>query len=192
LFVFVEYSIKKWQHQRKLDRAVHAAAKSPETQVASTTQGSFVVPLAWTGKELTGVNQEQPIEVTEFDVYSTPSPKMQYVWTVFAKVLEKIRDRVVQRGSRLLVLYEVDLPSARGKATKGILARTSQPLDLDAPARNLKEICAALDIHFVDTSDAFRQRKPVEAFFLKRNLHWNKTGHHLAAELVAKRIASQR
>jgi len=65
----------------------------------------------------------------------------------------------------------------------------SDGLDWDRPSRRLAEICAQLDIPYIDPTPVFRAHPSPAYLFSKRDAHWSPAGHRLVAETVATKIA---
>jgi hypothetical protein len=129
------------------------------------------------------------------DMYAPPTPEMERAWMAMRLVLSKAKNLAEIDGGSLLVVY-VAMQEAMDKqifATemrRGGLNPDSGTLDWDRPSNKLGEICAGLEIQYVDLTPVFRMQPEPHSLFLKKNAHWSASGHRLAAEAVAARIES--
>jgi len=56
--------------------------------------------------------------------------------------------------------------------------------------QHLTAFCAAEGLDIIDLLPDFRTSAGGDPLYYRQNPHWNRAGHRLAAELIAKRLAS--
>ncbi|MBM4309833.1 MAG: hypothetical protein FJ119_02645 [Deltaproteobacteria bacterium] len=129
------------------------------------------------------------------EIYAPPTPEMDRAWTAVRLLLSRARDTMVKTGGRLGVVY---VATREGTDRDIFLAEMKSAgydpdadgLDWDRPSSRLAEICAQLDIPYIDPTPAFRAHPDPEFLFSKRDAHWSPAGHRLVAETVAVAIAN--
>lgn len=126
------------------------------------------------------------------------SNERQHAWAITEGLLSKLRSEVTKGGAELLMMgvsspIDVMPPSLR----KGLVVEgEADTLDVDKPARLLKQIAQRHNIDLVSLLPGFRQRignseAEFEKYYLHCDGHWTVAGHRLAAELVAPQIAAR-
>ena len=178
LFGFGEYCTGLLKHKLKERRRANAlTAKPPASDVALPAKNDKM-----------GV-----MEFSLVDIYAPPSPEMALAWKAVRLLLSRIKELATKDGGRLVVVYVTEISVAgREVFAKEIripgLGPESAALDWDRPSNHLGEVCAALDIPYVDLTPAFRRHPNPSSLFLIGNPHWSAAGHRLTAETVAAKI----
>jgi lysophospholipase L1-like esterase len=174
LYVFLEYEIKSIVEE-------HASSQDEDAPILAAEE-----PLP----------DDPPVSATSLhaslvDIYRPPTPSIDRLWEAETRLLEKIRDLSQKNGTRLLVSY-VPEKAAIHRPTLEELARLSRTaldaLDPDRPCRRLGEICAALDVPYLDMTQIFRAHPDPVELYLIENMHWSARGHSLAAHAAAETI----
>ena len=127
------------------------------------------------------------------DIYAPPGPEIDFAWKAIEVLLGRIKQLTTKEGGRLVVVYAASLEAVdRGIFVKLIRKFGQDPdsmaFNWDRPSNRLGEVCAALDIPYVNLNPVFRQQFKKTELFLKKNPHWSMAGHRLAAQTVAKKI----
>jgi hypothetical protein len=127
------------------------------------------------------------------DIYAAPGPEIDFAWKAIEVLLGRIKQLATKEGGRLVVVYAASLEAV----DRGIFAKLirkfgqdpdSMAFNWDRPSNRLGEVCAALDIPYVNLNPVFRQQFKKTELFLKKNPHWSMAGHRLAAQTVAEKI----
>lgn len=127
------------------------------------------------------------------DIYAPPGPEIDFAWKAIEVLLGRIKQLATKEGGRLVVVYAASLEAV----DRGIFAKLirkfgqdpdSMAFNWDRPSNRLGEVCAALDIPYVNLNPVFRQQFKKTELFLKKNPHWSMAGHRLAAQTVAEKI----
>jgi lysophospholipase L1-like esterase len=127
------------------------------------------------------------------DIYAPPGPEIDFAWKAIELLLGRIKQLATKEGGRLVVVYAASLEAV----DRGIFAKLirkfgqdpdSMAFNWDRPSNRLGEVCAALDIPYVNLNPVFRQQFKKTELFLKKNPHWSMAGHRLAAQTVAEKI----
>ena len=127
------------------------------------------------------------------DIYAAPGPEIDFAWKAIEVLLGRIKQMATKEGGRLVVVYAASLEAV----DRGIFAKLirkfgqdpdSMAFNWDRPSNRLGEVCAALDIPYVNLNPVFRQQFKKTELFLKKNPHWSMAGHRLAAQTVAEKI----
>jgi lysophospholipase L1-like esterase len=93
------------------------------------------------------------------------------------RILEALRNEVMQRGSRLVVVF---IPSKR----------EIDDLDNSMPYQKvLMEFCDQLGIDCLDLAPDFS--KPILRTYYRQGMHWNARGHEVAAEALIEYLKKQ-
>lgn len=127
------------------------------------------------------------------DIYAAPGPEIDFAWKAIEVLLGRIKQLATKEGGRLVVVYAASLEAVdRGIFVKLIRKFGQDPdsmaFNWDRPSNRLGEVCAALDIPYVNLNPVFRQQFKKTELFLKKNPHWSMAGHRLAAQTVAEKI----
>jgi len=127
------------------------------------------------------------------DIYASPGPEIDFAWKAMHLLLCRIKQLATKDRGRLVVVYAASLEALdRGIFVKLIRKTGEDPdsmtFNWDRPSNRLGEVCAALDIPYVNLNPIFRQHFKKTELFLKKNSHWSAAGHHLAAQTVAEKI----
>lgn len=124
-------------------------------------------------------------------------PPLADGWSRVEGELARIKKLADASGARVLVLAIPDEVQVDEKIRAETVRRSSPKVDLadydlDQPQRALAEICARVGLPVLDALPAFRAKGAQGGLYLRDPLdtHWNETGHELAAELLAPRIAA--
>lgn len=179
LFRFVEYSLELFKHNLKGSR--RADRSEPTTPTAGNAYA------AQDNSKMAGV------KFSMTDVYAARGPQIDMAWKTMRLLLNRIKQLATQNGGRLVVVYAALLESTdRGVFAKLIQKAGDDPettgLNWDRPSNRLGEICAVLDIPYVNLNPVFRKNFKNTELFLKKNPHWSVAGHRLAAQTVAEKI----
>lgn len=179
VFGFIRYSSELLQYKFKERRRSDVLRAKPQTVKARSA------------KEI----NKDSMEFSMADMYAPPTPEMERAWTAMRLLLSKAKNLAARDGGNLIVVY-VAMKEAMDKQVfdtemrRAGLNPESKALDWDRPSNNLGEICAGLQIQYVDLTPVFRRHPEPFSLFLKKNAHWSAAGHRLAAETVAARIES--
>ncbi|MEA1949263.1 MAG: SGNH/GDSL hydrolase family protein [Thermodesulfobacteriota bacterium] len=127
------------------------------------------------------------------DIYAPPGPEIDFAWKAIELLLGRIKQLTTKEGGRLVVVYAASLEAVdRGIFVKLIRKFGQDPdsmaFNWDRPSNRLGEVCAALDIPYVNLNPVFRQQFKKTELFSKKNPHWSMAGHRLAAQTVAEKI----
>ena len=179
VFGFARYSSELLQNKFKARRRSEVLRAKPQTLKARSKKKSKNVRM----------------EFSMVDMYAPPTPEMERAWTAMHLLLSKAKNLVESDGGSLIVVYvamkeAMDTQIFATEMRRAGLNPESGTLDWDRPSNNLGEICAGLEIQYVDLTPVFRRQPEPFSLFLKKNAHWSAAGHQLAAETVAARIES--
>ena len=135
------------------------------------------------------------MEFSMVDMYAPPAPEMERAWMAMRLLLSKAKNLAESSGGSLIVVYvamkeAMDKQVFETEMSRAGLDPESGTLDWDRPSNKLGDICAGLEIQYVDLTPVFRHQPEPHSLFLKKNAHWSVAGHQLAAETVADRIKS--
>lgn len=133
------------------------------------------------------------IEFSLAEIYAPPTINMERAWKAMSLLLARARNLAATDGGRLVVVYvaakeAMDNEVFTTEMEKAGFDPDSELLDWDRPSNNLGQICATLDIPYVNLTPVFRRHPKPFSLFLKKDGHWSTAGHQLAAEIVAARI----
>lgn len=128
------------------------------------------------------------------ELHAQETPDLAMAWDAMRFALLQLRDAVQADGASLFVLFDA-IKETRSVAAfesaivapAGSRARELK-LVIDRPAHRLGQICAELDLPFVDLGAAFRNHPSPDQMFLRSNNHWSAAGHRLAAVVVEKEL----
>ena len=118
-------------------------------------------------------------------LYGTrPDARTARMWHLSAKVLEAFRDRVVAAGADLHLVYVPSIVQVEDAdwQRKRQLNGLRGEFDLAKPNRELASISARNDNPLLDLYPAFKRSE--EKLYYDES-HWNRTGHRLAAQVIA-------
>ena len=115
-------------------------------------------------------------------------------WRLTLKLLEQFQRRVLENGSELiLILVPSNLQIDLGAYERVIASRRLDPdrFDADHPNRILREFATSRSLRLIDLSGALRaSAESGRSPYFKRNPHWNRVGHHIAASTIAHELAN--
>jgi hypothetical protein len=123
----------------------------------------------------------------QFRVYQkTETEKLKSVWTLTQALLRRMKYETEQRGSRFVVFYvptRVELSPVEWNSEH-------IPGDYDSSqvASHVARICNEEHIPFIDPSSRFREATKEGPLYYMHDVHWNRAGHHLAAEILAEYV----
>lgn len=181
IFGFVRYSSELLQNKLKERRRSDVLRAKPQTVKARSVKK----------------NKNDRMEFSMVDMYAPPTPEMERAWMAMRLLLSKAKNLAERDGGSLIVVY-VAMKEAMDKQVfstemrRAGLNPESGTLDWDRPSNKLGEICAGLEIQYVDLTPVFRRQPEPHSLFLKKNAHWSAAGHRLAADTVAARIGNIR
>ncbi|MHC5211917.1 MAG: SGNH/GDSL hydrolase family protein [Planctomycetota bacterium] len=182
-------SLLKYRVQSRL-----SAAKRKEQ---SESIGADVndMPIAAAASSDVGPVDQDNLELTLVDLYSGQGSAIELAWEAEHALIERTATLARESGSRLLVfqvapLEEADPDRFSDWAESLGLDPVAQGLAAERPSERLGELCASLDIPFVNTVPVFRKVEDPATLYLKWNSHWSAEGHRLAAAAVAEAIAT--
>jgi len=122
-------------------------------------------------------------------IYSNkPNEDFQKSWGHTARILAGMKDECEKLGAQLVVASVVTkeqiIPGfLESRIPKG--ARDRDTFDGLYPSRRLGEILGEIDVPYIDLTDAFIQEQHAgTVLYHEADLHWNATGHALAAEVI--------
>lgn len=133
----------------------------------------------------------------EVNVLRVPEPEaVAEAWAATAEALAELRALAGARGFRPVVMavpmrHQV-VPAAWDRVRAFYERLTGAPLvgaDLDAPRRRIAEICAREGLDLLDLTDTFRADPDPARLHFKRDQHWTREGHALAARTLAGFLA---
>jgi hypothetical protein len=181
VFGFARYSSELLQNKFKGKRRSEVLRAKPQTLKARS------------GKK----SKNRRMEFSMIDMYAPPTPEMERAWMAMHMLLSKAKNLAERDGGNLIVVYVamkevMDKQIFATEMKRAGLNPDSETLDWDRPSNKLGEICAGLEIQYVDLTSVFRLHPEPHSLFLKKNAHWSAAGHRLAAETVAARIESIR
>jgi lysophospholipase L1-like esterase len=174
LFRFGEYNLELIKHAFK-DRRRAAGGTSG---VAFAADGS---------------RPRTPMAFSVADVYAQPNAEIDLAWKAVYLLLSGIKQMATADGGRLVVVYAATREAVDRRIFERAILRVgknpqSSAFDWDRPSDRLEELCAALDIVYVNLTPVFRAHVKPGSLFLRKNPHWSADGHRLAAQTVAQRI----
>lgn len=136
---------------------------------------------------------EMEAALQELQVFARkPTPEVETAWETTRLLLRQMQSDVTAAGARFLVfkipirerIYPDDL--------KNLLKEFELPedaLDMDQVATTTDQICSDESIAFLDPAPQFREEaKKGQRLYWKYDGHWNRAGHELAAQALAKYI----
>jgi hypothetical protein len=115
-------------------------------------------------------------------------------WRLTLALLDRWRAETERAGSRPVLL----LVPSHLQVYPEVWERVVRQYDLapgdwdpDYPNRRLREFCRAAGITLIDPLPELRQAASAgKAVYYKRNPHWNRAGHILAAQVAARELAA--
>lgn len=124
----------------------------------------------------------------DYRVYAqADNPETESAWEVTARLVAELKRQVESDGAHLLVCFvpeqEMVYPE-RWEIFKNNFGISDDKYDPLQPAAQLKDICTAAGIHFIDPTESFRMNNSA-ALFYPKDSHWNAAGHQLIGELLA-------
>ena len=133
------------------------------------------------------------------DVYRAPTKKVwQDAWQVTEALLVQLRDEVAARGARLyVVVMTIGAQVLPDAANREGFARELGLQDLLYADRRLEAFCRQQGIPVLLLAPPFQEYASAHQVFLhgfKDTLgigHWNRQGHRLAGDLIAKWLCGQ-
>lgn len=133
------------------------------------------------------------------DISGTPTNRVwQEAWKVTEEILVKMRDEVIQKGARFLVVVlttSVQVHPDVSKRTE--LARSLGVGDLLYPDRRVERFCQSHGIPVLLLAPPFQEYAALHQVFLHGfekkpgKGHWNQNGHRLAGQAMAKWLCPQ-
>jgi hypothetical protein len=108
-------------------------------------------------------------------------------WLSTARNVERLHRMVTERGARFLVVI-IESHQAFG-LTAPEASSPERGLDYRRPTREIVHVCQSSGIPHLDLEAPMeRRRRPRERLVYEYDMHWNPTGHRLAAEAILEHI----
>lgn len=125
-----------------------------------------------------------------------PDEEWLRAWRISEVLLATMKQRAAERGAPLVI---VGVPDGRAMDEQGWRAEVAGRrldqgrLDIDAPTNRLGEVAARIGVPYVNLLPALRQAVADGAgpVYYATDLHWNATGHSVAAQVVAGALVAE-
>jgi hypothetical protein len=189
--------LKQWfRHHSHLFRFGEYNMELLKIKFRTNQHAGFSIPEISYPGVVFAANDYQKVAGIKFsmtEIYAPPGPEIDLAWKAVEILLARIKQLSTNEGARLVVVYAASLEAVDRGIFVSLMRDSGQnpdslTFDWDRPSNRLGDICAALDIHYVNLNPVFRQHFKTSKLFLKKNPHWSAAGHRLAAQTVAQRI----
>ncbi len=180
------YSLTLLRERRREKATAERVVGSDEAAPAAVVHAAEP-PSAPLARRLTSAD----VRLSIVDRFVEPDERIDQAWRTLQQIYAAMRDRIARHGSRLLVAYAPDPILADRPSFLAALAQSNVPperADWDRPSRRVAQLCAELELPFVDLVPEFRAAKEPLALFLAANPHWSAAGTELAATTIARRL----
>lgn len=122
----------------------------------------------------------------EFQIFQqTETLKVSREWTITQALLRRMKQEAEQREAGLVVFYIPTRVELSGEEWRN--AHIPSDYDPGKVARRLGTICKIEGIPYIEPSDRFRERAEQGPFYYP-DTHWNPSGNHLAAQILAEYV----
>lgn len=127
----------------------------------------------------------------EWRVYQNDAPGMAPAWQLTAALLDRLRQKTAEAGSRLLVFYipeKIEIHPEAWQAFVRDYPAAPALCDPSLPRRRLSSICDSLDIALLDPTSVFAEKttkSPGARFYFQHDWHWNPAGNRVVGEALA-------
>jgi len=133
----------------------------------------------------------KPYLPPELLAYSRSAPpEIEHAWRLTEALLQALQQAT---GNRLSVFYVPTVAAVHDQSwaqTKQVYAM-DEGWDIHLPETRLAEICARQSIPFLSPTSEFRERAAQgETLYFLQDGHWNREGHRLVAEILARSLIS--
>jgi lysophospholipase L1-like esterase len=195
LFNFGEYCLSLLKFRlagRRSAAALEAEDPSPSEDEYDTSAVAVTVTVT-KARAAGGPVDQDDLQLTLVDLYSGASPALDLAWEAARALIARTAALARENGSRMIVfnvasLEEADPDVFRRWAGDVGLDPVVHGLSADRPSERIAEMCASVDVPFVDLVPAFRAAEDAASLYLRKNSHWSAAGHRLAASEVAAAI----
>jgi lysophospholipase L1-like esterase len=185
LVVEVYYSLSLLSEQRKaLRTSVANAAASPPAGARSV---EAIPARSASTKRLAS----KEIQIAPVALVVEPDERVDQAWRTLAQLYAAMKERIEQRGGRMIAAYAPELALVDEASFRSFLAESGIPperADWDRPQRRFEQLCAELSIPCANLIREFRGVKQPANLFLNADPHWSAAGHALAAKCLASRL----
>jgi lysophospholipase L1-like esterase len=120
-----------------------------------------------------------------------PDARVDLAWSTVERIYARMRDLLAARGARMIAAYAPERALVLDSAYDEFLAATGADparADRDRARRRFAQMCDSIGIPHADLIAAFRAAPDPAALFHVQDGHWNRAGHALAAEVIARRL----
>ncbi len=119
----------------------------------------------------------------------SPTPAVMSAWGRTTQLIENLKRQATAAKAELVVAgictKEQVLPGYLSTLVENV-GETPGEFDGSEPNRRLAAAMASLQIPFLDLTPVFRRHADQRSLFYESDLHWNRAGHHLAGETIAR------
>lgn len=140
----------------------------------------------------------------QIDVYSsdqigilcrTPSPEQMKAWALMLALLDAWRKEVVENGDvpvLVLIPSQLQVSARTWSRVTAQYALPKERYDPSYPNKQLEIYGAARGLAVIDLLPAIRaEAEKGRSLYFKRDPHWNRYGHELAAERIASELLAR-
>lgn len=108
-------------------------------------------------------------------------------WLITEAIIKELKLLLDSENCGLVVSYIPKVELIHGDLSRSAMGNE---IDLDKPRNILSYICSKNQIAFIDLTEGLRANKGTGRLYYKKDEHWNKNGHKLVGQILARYIGA--